>query len=387
MASWSVAVDNGSFESAGITKDCQDAICELILNGFEAEATEVVVEVIGGELSVSPSITVKDNGTGIPFERRKETFGAFLSSEKRHKDIRLKSQANRGKGRYSYLALSHTAMWETVYERDHDKYCYTITLESQHKAAVNDTEPVLVDANETCGTTVTIPIVDAKVLDALAFEHIEEKLQEVFAWYLYLKGAKLTYFNHTVDVTKYIDDVLSKNTEIVIDRKSFQIDIVVWRDKMNNSSRIYYLDQKGDVIGSENTSRNRNQIDFYHAVYVRSDCFAEHPVLTNAEDESFIEYSPGQKRIMKELKKHIHDLLDDTLREFLVVRADKYFEELESNKFYPYFPNDELGQARKRDFNRVTKELYCAEPRIFYKLKPQQAKSLLGFFCTAPEFK
>lgn len=34
---------------------------------------------------------------------------------------------------------------------------------------------------------------------------------------------------------------------------------------------------------------------------------------------------------------------------------------------------------RKKDFETVAKELYCVEPRIFYKLNDKQEKSLLGF--------
>ena len=33
---WDVGVNNNSFDSAGITKNCQEAVYELIRNGFEA---------------------------------------------------------------------------------------------------------------------------------------------------------------------------------------------------------------------------------------------------------------------------------------------------------------------------------------------------------------
>ncbi len=64
MRDWSVAVDNGSFDSAGITNDCQDAICEYIWNGFEAQASKVSVSIIGSTLQEAPAICIEDNGTG-----------------------------------------------------------------------------------------------------------------------------------------------------------------------------------------------------------------------------------------------------------------------------------------------------------------------------------
>ena len=38
---WQVALNNDSFDRAGITKDCQDAVCEYIWNSFEAGASKV----------------------------------------------------------------------------------------------------------------------------------------------------------------------------------------------------------------------------------------------------------------------------------------------------------------------------------------------------------
>ena len=41
MQEWSVAVDNASFDEAGITKDAQGAVIEYIWNGLEASANEI----------------------------------------------------------------------------------------------------------------------------------------------------------------------------------------------------------------------------------------------------------------------------------------------------------------------------------------------------------
>ena len=78
MRSWSVSVDNNSFDSAGITKDCQDAITEYIWNGFEASATEVIVEIVGEVMQDPPEIIIRDNGTGI----QQNTIHSRYSSEK-----------------------------------------------------------------------------------------------------------------------------------------------------------------------------------------------------------------------------------------------------------------------------------------------------------------
>ena len=61
-------------------------------------------------------------------------------------------------------------------------------------------------------------------------------------------------------------------------------------------------------------------------------------------------------------------------------KADKIVDEMMSDrKTFPQFPDDVYGRMRREDLTRVTKEIYKLEPMIFYKLKPIQEKSLLGF--------
>jgi len=136
MLSWNVAVDNKSFDSAGITKDCQDAICEYIWNGFEAQATNVSVNIVGGELESPVEILIHDNGCGINHDTLRDTFGAFLSSQKKYKGIRIKTQTNKGRGRFSYTAFSHTAVWNTTYADGDRLFNYGIQLDSSSKEAI-----------------------------------------------------------------------------------------------------------------------------------------------------------------------------------------------------------------------------------------------------------
>lgn len=101
---WQVALNNDSFDRAGITKDCQDAVCEYIWNSFEAGASKVAVSMMGSPLQEAMSLVVADNGMGIAFDNLDKTFGTFLSSLKNNATMRLKSQSNKGKGRFSYLS-------------------------------------------------------------------------------------------------------------------------------------------------------------------------------------------------------------------------------------------------------------------------------------------
>ena len=131
-----LSVDNSSFDSAGITKDSQDAICEFIWNALEASASRVEITMHGGDMTEAGAIVISDNGTGIPYESLQDTFGAFLSSQKRNQSIRIKTQTNKGKGRFSYLAFAPSAVWETTYETEGHRYSYEIRLSSINKTSI-----------------------------------------------------------------------------------------------------------------------------------------------------------------------------------------------------------------------------------------------------------
>lgn len=383
MERWDVGLNNNSFDGAGITRDCQEAICELIWNGYEAQATKIDVVLQGDALKESPVLYINDNGTGINHNTITQTFGKFLSSEKRGLSLRIKSRSNKGKGRFSYFALSNEAQWTTRYQDNERLLQYDIQLIATDRAGVRESEIVDVTGEgKTTGTTVSIPLTDEKTKENIQYQKIKQQLLEEFAWYLYLRRdihVELNYLGNTLDCSEYINDDLSRQLTIVIDGHKFIIDVIVWKNRINNSSKIYYMGTNGEIEETENTSFNKNSADFYHGVFVRSEYFSALPVLVNAEDESFVENATGQKAIMRELKKQIKNLLNMTFHDYLVAQADVYIEKKQHQNQLPHFANDDFGKCKKKDFINVTREIYCAEPRLFTRLKDIQAKTLFNF--------
>ena len=382
MNTLTLSVDNSSFDSAGITKDSQDAICEFIWNALEASASRVEITMHGGDMTEAGAIVISDNGTGIPYESLQDTFGAFLSSQKRNQSIRIKTQTNKGKGRFSYLAFAPSAVWETTYETEGHRYSYEIRLSSINKTSIERTEKT-----ESCdaptGTTVTIPITDSKISAELQYQKIKAKLLQEFAWYLYLhkdRNISIVYCGEELQYNDYINTELSKEYTIEIEGHVFKVSVIVWNSKIDNSSKIYYMDNDGGICDAENTHFNKNAANFFHGAFARSSYFSEAPVLTGADDDAaLVEFEEGQRSIMQRLKKEIRTILDSVLREHLLKRADEYLSEEKTVKAFPPFSADAMGEAKKNDFQRVARELYCVEPRIFYHLKKQQAKTLFGF--------
>ena len=273
---WQVSLNNNSFDRAGITKDCQDAVCEYIWNGFEAGATTVRVAFQGAPLREAMSLTVSDNGTGIKHCNLNDTFGAFLSSVKNNATIRIKSQSNKGKGRFSYLSFSSSAEWETVFDEDGQRKKYSINMSSAERSSFTTSDLTIESAATPTGTTVTFPIINSNVVEQLSFAKMKQKLLEEFAWYLHLNRNKkysLEYMGINLDISEYINTDISTTSTETIDNENFMIDIVVWNSQVSTASKIYYILSNGEVVKVENTSFNKNQVGFYHAVFVSSEYF------------------------------------------------------------------------------------------------------------------
>lgn len=382
MNNLTLSLDNNSFDSAGITKDCQDAVCEYIWNALEASANLIEIDIHGSDMTEAGEIVIRDDGTGIVYDNLKDTFGTFLSSQKKGQRIRIKTQTNKGKGRFSYLALASSAVWRTAYESGGHVYSYEIRLSALDKTNVSLTDRTEC-AHGSTGTTVSIPIGDSKIQAELQFQKIKGKLLQEFAWYLYLhrnRNIVITYCGEELKYSDYINAELSKEYCLQIENQEFSIAAIVWKNKIDNSSKIYYVDDEGSICGAENTRFNKNAANFHHGAFVRSSYFREVPLLTGADDDAaLVEYAPGQRNIMRQLKKEIWTILNAILREYLLRRADEYLNEEKTIKAFPAFSSDTMGEVKKNDFQRVVRELYCVEPRIFYKLKNQQAKTLFGF--------
>jgi hypothetical protein len=351
---WKVALNNDSFDRAGITKDCRDAVCEYIWNSFEAGASKVSVSMTGSPLREAMSLVVTDNGTGIAFDNLDKTFGTFLASLKNNATMRLKSQSNKGKGRFSYLSFSHSAEWHTVYRTDNKLMQYTISTNSANRSQFDTTEPVdVTDITET-GTTVTFSLEDSNVVDLLSFGAMKQKLLEEFAWYLFLnkdKGYVLEYTGIPLDISEYIRTDLSCNCPCKIGDHDFSIDVVVWNSSVSNSSKIYYRTEKGEIAATQNTSFNKNTVNFYHAVFVSSKYFVP-DMFIPAEDDAgqtvMDVFSQAEQRsVFRELNKQIRSLVADVLKAFLVQQADAELSKMERKGNFPRFADDEYGKLRK----------------------------------------
>lgn len=346
-----LSVKNQSIESSGITNDYKEAICEYVWNGFEAHATEVNIDYSLNVASGIGTLSISDNGEGIVYNSISDTFGAFLTSQKNLLSLKMKSKANKGKGRFSFSAFATGAKWITTYkEPDFDDYkTYEIVLENDKK------------------------------------EVLEPALLKEFAWFLYLckgRNLKININGKPIEYEKYINTEYSEKTLTTIDGNRFEVTLIVWEEAIKEKFCCYFFDSKDEVKNIETTSFNRNTVEFNHSVFVKSDFFDGQECLDTEMESNQISLFTDEddKKVYKQLKKFIAGFIEKKIGNYMSQKADDAVRQMiEERKTFPEFSDDPYGKMQKQDLEKVTKEIYKLEPKIFYKLKPVQEKSLLGF--------
>jgi hypothetical protein len=369
-----VSVKNQSIDSSGITSDYKAAISEYIWNGFEANAKKVSIEYTLNEAFGVKELIIKDNGDGINYDELGETFGAFLASKKNLLSLQIKSKANKGKGRFSFIAFSSNAEWHTVYKDNNVYKEYDINMSSDKKEVIDCSEPQLSDRQET-GTEVKFTNINTLTAENMGFEIIEPALLKDFAWFLYLyknKNVEIVVNDEKIDYEKYINTELSEKSMVTIEGYRFEINLVVWQESISEKFCCYYFDDKNVLKGNRTTTFNRNTVNFNHSVFVKSEFFDDKENVIGDHNDTQInmfEY-PDEKKILKKLHKEIQMLIEKKISVYLSDKAEEAVEAMiTERKTFPEFPDDVYGQMRKNDL----------EPLIFHKLKQIQEKSLLGF--------
>ena len=197
-----------------------------------------------------------------------------------------------------------------------------------------------------------------------------------------IKRNELWLNGQIIDYGKLINVEQSETKSIRIDKFEFEISLIVWNTKIKEKYRSYFFDSKNTIKGIDTTSFNRNTIDFSHSVFVQSKYFDKidsYFLFDQSYDLNLFDNQEDQD-ILKTLKKEIQSFIETKISVILSSKADQEISKMvEERKTFPSFPDDNYGQLRKRDLINVTKEIYRIEPRIFYKLKEVQERSLLAF--------
>lgn len=359
-----------------------DALCEYIWNGFDADATEVLIELHENELGLINMITVRDNGTGIPYEELEKKFQRFNDSTRivsGEKVTRSLPRGQRGIGRLTFFAFAQNCRWETVYENNGKRYTYYIEMKKDSINQYNDNDGNLPkETSEDTGTKVIFT-----QIDTIDPKEIVDKLKSEFFWFLELKktkGYQICVNGDPIEYEDYVDERLNLEIDKVELQHTYEITLVKWKEKLGNEySRLYFLDSQGNEKYKETTKLNRQKDQFYHSVFIKSDYF-DRFYFDNPEIEGQTALFPN--RSDEEYKKLI-DFINEKLivyrKRYLKEASEKYISVLVDSKVYPDIDDSTLlGEFKRRQLDDLVGTLYSAQPRIFTGLSDDNKKIVLN---------
>lgn len=348
--------------------EAQQAIFELIWNGFDADASQVNVIIRETELEATDLIEVIDNGTGIDAKRLAETFGRFNDS---HKKADLSAHGHHGRGRLAFHRVCTLATWHSK-TLDNQVQISIDARDIKHYNAklLSDQEQTKELKAEKSGTVVRLE----NFYSGFPTTGALRELSEVeFGWYIALSQKQL-HINST-PVTPPANEHVTKDVEL--NGHSFKIDIFRWHKRpTSEKSYIYLLAQNKRVVHKELSSFN-NKLHFYTSIYVSSiwneNFSASGPDLANPSANG-----PDSDELRK-LRKIIDELLEAIHKKFLAEQVEEEILKYHDDGIFPsYTTTDSAYNAwRKKNIESVFRTTYLADPTLFSQLNKKQRKILV----------
>ncbi|MCT4697623.1 ATP-binding protein [Tenacibaculum haliotis] len=369
-----------SVEQSGLPTDYRKAIAEYIWNGFDANATEIHLNIDSNEIGFINEFSIIDNGNGINIETIDQTFGHFLDSQKRttfNKDGFVKGK--KGKGRFSFQQFSDKAIWNTTFKSENGEYLnYNIEIKESSLQNFGISDKTILKKKHT-GTSVRFESFNKLTADLIENDSFYDFLACEFGWFLYLnKSYSLKVNDFEIDYNTIIDKTVIFNEEI--NDFDFKINFIRWKKNIGDKYYYYFLNEEKIEKERKHTSFNNKTEDFHHSVYIESDYF-ETFQLSNAKTETLDfdikdQNDPTFKTLLGYLKEKL------SIEEKLFIKehkADELISKYRKQNIFPLFKNNPYDNLRKKDLELVVKEIYCVQPKIFQGLKNTQSKTIIGF--------
>lgn len=354
------------------------SLTEYIWNGFDAQASIIKIDYSANELGNVETVTISDNGYGIPHAKLQDKFEPLFESKKALENKLKKNlsaiHGKNGIGRLTFFTFARNASWQTVYEENGNNLTYEIYANAENINLYTGVNATPHKTQEPTGTKVTF-----SGIHALTAHQLEEKFQEFilkeFAWFLAL--------NEQREFAIIINGVPIDFKDIIADSEKFELQhpetatdfalfYIRWEQRPNNEpSRYYYINSEHKERWKEPTAIKNKGEQFYHSFFIESSYFDAFGFQSNNEEkqESLIAGTRSDSQF-RFLRKKLATILRIKRRPFLKVFAEQLLLEYEQKNILPLNAKDNLKQT--------IKILYEMQPKIFTSLNLEQKKIFVG---------
>ncbi len=357
------------------------SIAEYIWNGFDAQATSIEIIYTNNELGGIDSITIKDNGYGIPHSKLQEKFEPVFESKK---SLQTKLKKNistihgkNGIGRLTFFTFARNAYWKTTYKEGNDNFTYDIYANAENINLYTGINTIPKKVETPIGTEILFSGVHSLTKHDLESTFLDFLLKE-FSWFLALNSKRnfSIIINGTpLDYKNFIED--KEDFEILHEKTStkFSVNYIRWKDKLlKEPSKYYYINSDGKEQWKESSIIKNKGDRFYHSIFIQSEYFNSFGFQSNENDiqNSLITgtRSDSQFRFMRK-----------KIANFLRVKRRPFLKEFAKELILEYKKNNIISSKKETEqdsISNVIKILYEMQPKLFSSLNIEQKKMLVG---------
>ena len=354
------------------------SIAEYIWNGFDAQASLIKIDYSANELGNIETLTVSDNGYGIPHSKLQEKFEPLFESKKALENKLKKNlsaiHGKNGIGRLTFFTFARNASWKTVYTENDSNLTYEIYANAENINLYTGVNATARKTTESTGTTVSF-----SGIHGLTAPQMEEKFREYilkeFAWFLALNEKRefsIVINGIPIDYRDIVAD--SEKFELVHDdsETKFELFYIRWQQKLNNeASRYYYLNSEHQERWKEATAIKNKGEQFYHSFFIESSYFDSFGFQTNSENaQEALLTGTRRDSQFRFLRRKLANILRIKRRPFLKGFAEQLLLDYEQKNIISENANIKLKES--------IKILYEMQPRIFTSLNLEQRKIMVG---------
>lgn len=354
------------------------SLAEYIWNGFDAKASEIKISYSADALGNIDSVTIEDNGYGIPHSKLQEKFEPLFESKKALENKLKKNQSalhgKNGIGRLTFFTFARNAVWRTTYKQNNQNLTYDIYANADN---INFYTGINAIPKTTELGTGTAAIFTG--IHSITSSNLEEKFREFllkeFAWFLAL-NEKRNFFISINDVKLDYSSIISQSEEFQIlhdkSETNFFLTYIQWSEKSSNEpSRYYYLDSENKERWKEATAIKNKGEQFYHSVFIQSPYFDSFSFQGKPTENQEALFSGNRSDAQfKFLRKKLANFLRIKRRPFLKSFAQDLLSQYGQQNIIPEEKSDKLEPT--------IKTLYEMQPRFFAALNTEQKKLLIG---------
>lgn len=382
--------NNVNITSKGIQKilksyDIKQSLAEYIWNGFDAKANTIELNYKVDGFNLLTYIEIKDDGTGIDFDKLSEKFRPFYDSEKIKKISSPKNTSNmhgkNGIGRLTFFTFAKNAIWDTTYQSEESFVNYSIRIDATQ---LNTFTLSKKSSNQKISSGTVVKFANIyPITEEFLKREVIPFLKMEFCWYLELnieRGFKIKINGTCLD---YSSNVLEReeNKEIVykLNNTVFQFKYIQWSDSLHKElSKYYFLNSKKNEVYKDYTTLNKKGDQFYHSIYIESSFFDNFDFNSDELDSQgnlfwAVRYSGEYKCLIEE----VNNYLRLKRKPFLKRYASKLIEQYEEAGIMPSYNNDWERKFKRPQLEETIAGLYEVQPKLFNNLNIDQKKAFV----------